>query len=296
MSTPRRDRLGKGLGALLGDYLAPPPEGEVRKLRLDAIVPNPLQPRQEFSEKELDELASSIRENGLLQPLLVRPARGASGRYELVAGERRLRAVRLLGWEEAAAVVREVEDEALLILALVENLQREALNPLEEAEGYRSLVERFNLTQEEIARAVGRERSTVANIMRLLRLPPSIRKLLKDGRLSMGHARALLAVEDPMRAAELARRAADEGWPVREVERRAASQKGKAAPKERQEAPRDPAVVALEEALRDYLATRVQVRGLARGKGTIEIPFDSGEEFERLFALIARREASEVVG
>jgi ParB family chromosome partitioning protein len=298
MSTPRRDRLGKGLGALLGDYLAPPPEGEIRKLRIDAIGPNPLQPRQEFSEKELDELASSIRENGLLQPLLVRPAKGATGRYELVAGERRLRAVRLLGWEEAAAVVRDVEDEALLILALVENLQREALNPLEEAEGYRSLVERFSLTQEEIARAVGRERSTVANIMRLLKLPPSIRKLLKDGRLSMGHARALLSVEDPMRAAELARRAADEGWPVREVERRAASQKGpgKGTPRERQEAPRDPAVLALEEALRDCLATRVQVRGLAKGKGTIEIPFDSGEEFERLFALIARREASEVVG
>jgi ParB family chromosome partitioning protein len=296
MSTPRRDRLGKGLGALLGDYLAPPPEGEVRKLRLDSIVPNPLQPRQEFSPKELEELASSIRENGLLQPLLVRPARGNSGRYELVAGERRLRAVRLLGWEEAAAVVREVEDEALLILALVENLQREALNPLEEAEGYKSLVDRFSMTQEEIARAVGRDRSTVANILRLLRLPPSVRKLLKDGRLQMGHARALLAVEDPMLVAELARRAADEGWPVREVERRAAAQKTKGPPRERKETPRDPAVVALEEALRAHLSTRVLVRGLTQGKGTIEIPFDSSEEFERLFALIAGREASEIVG
>jgi ParB family chromosome partitioning protein len=295
MST-RRDRLGKGLGALLGDYLAPPPEGEVRRLRLESIVPNPMQPRQEFSEKELDELASSIRENGLLQPLLVRPARGTAGRYELVAGERRFRAVRLLGWEEAAAVVREVEDEAMLILALVENLQREALNPLEEAEGYKSLVDRFGMTQEEISRAVGRERSTVSNIMRLLKLPPSIRKLLQGGRLSMGHARALLTVEDPVLAADLARRAADEGWPVREVERRAASQKGKGPPRERQETQRDPAVIALEEALRAHLSTRVQVRGLAKGKGTIEIPFDSDEEFERLFALIARREASEVIG
>lgn len=295
MST-RRDRLGKGLGALLGDYLAPPPEGEVRRLRLDSIVPNPHQPRQEFSAKELDELASSIRENGLLQPLLVRPARGSAGRYELVAGERRFRAVRLLNWEEVAAVVREVEDEALLILALVENLQREALNPLEEAEGYRSLVDRFGMTQDEIARAVGRERSTVANIMRLLRLPPSIRKLLKEGKLSMGHARALLSIEDPVQAADLARRAADEGWPVREVERRASSQKGKSAGRERPEIARDPAVLALEEALRAHLSTRVQVRGLTKGKGTIEIPFDSSEEFERLFALIARREASDVVG
>jgi ParB family chromosome partitioning protein len=295
--TVRRDRLGKGLGALLGEYLAEPQEGEVRRIRLDSIHPNPLQPRQDFSATELEDLANSIRENGLLQPLLVRPSRAANGRYELVAGERRFRAVSSLGWEEVAAVVREVEDDALLVLALVENLQREALNPLEEAEGYRSLSERFGMTQEQIARSVGRERSTVANLLRLLKLPPSIRKLLKDGRLSMGHARALLSIEDPVRAGELARRAADEGWSVREVERRSMPRKGpeKGAAKTNG-AGADPVLRALEEALRAHFASRVHLKGLARGKGTIEIPFDSTEEFERVFALLTGREASEVVG
>jgi ParB family chromosome partitioning protein len=292
----RRDRLGKGLGALLGEYLAEPQEGEVRKIRLDAIVPNPLQPRQEFPPAELEDLANSIRENGLLQPLLVRPSRAANGRYELVAGERRFRAVSSLGWEEAAAIVRDVDDEALLVLALVENLQREALNPLEEAEGYRSLTERFGMTQEQIARAVGRERSTVANLLRLLKLPPSIRKLLKEGRLSMGHARALLAIEDPIRAGELARRAADEGWSVREVERRSTTRKGPRRGAQSNGAATDPVLRALEEALREHFASRVQLRGLAKGKGSIEIPFDSTEEFERVFALLTGREASEVVG
>jgi ParB family transcriptional regulator, chromosome partitioning protein len=296
VSGPKRDRLGKGLGALLGEYLAEPQEGEIRKLRLESILPNPLQPRQEFSPSELEDLASSIKENGLLQPLLVRPARNSTGRFELVAGERRFRAVSSLGWQEAPAVIRDVDDEALLVLALVENLQREALNPLEEAEGYRALSDRFSMTQEQIARAVGRDRSTVANLLRLLRLPPSIRKLLKENRLSMGHARALLGVEDGVRAAELARRAAEEGWSVREVERRASARKVRRRNPDAGAASTDPVIQALEEALRDHLATRVHLRGLARGKGTIEIPFATAEEFERLFALIAGREASEVVG
>jgi ParB family transcriptional regulator, chromosome partitioning protein len=296
----RRDRLGKGLGALIGEALGPVQETEVRRLRVDAIVPNPLQPRQEFSEKELEELSESIRQNGLMQPITVRPSRSASANpgYELVAGERRLRAVRRLGWDEVSAVVRDVDDDALLVLALVENLQREALDPLEEAEGFKALQDRFSMTQEEIARAVGRERSTVANLMRLLKLPPSIRKLVKGGKLSMGHARALLGIEDPGRVAELGRRAAEEGWSVREVERRASLKKAERAGNGKQRAPSssDPIVHALEEALRERLSTRVLVRGVARGKGTIEIPFDSDEEFERLFALIAGREASEVVG
>jgi ParB family chromosome partitioning protein len=292
----RRDRLGKGLGALLGEYLAEPQEGEVRRVRIDSILPNPLQPRQEFSPTELEDLANSIRENGLLQPLLVRPSRAAAGRYELVAGERRFRAVSSLGWEEAAAIVRDVDDDALLVLALVENLQREALNPLEEAEGYRSLSERFGMTQEQIARAVGRERSTVANLLRLLKLPPSIRKLLKEGRLSMGHARALLSIEDPVRAGDLAKRAAEEGWSVREVERRSTPRKGPQRGGKSNGATSDPVLRALEESLREHFAARVQLRGLAKGKGTIEIPFDSAEEFERVFALLTGREASEVVG
>lgn len=298
MSKPRKDRLGKGLGALLGDYLqADPDDGELRRLKLASIVPNPLQPRQEFSEEELSELAESIRENGLLQPLLVRPAPGDRERFELVAGERRLRALGRLGWEEVQALVREVDDETLLVLALVENLQREALNPLEEAEGYQTLADRFDMTQEDIARAVGKSRSTVANLMRLLRLPPSIRRMLQDGSLSMGHARALLSVDDPVRAAALARRAGSEGWSVREVERRAGGEaKGKRRRSRDASDKRDPIVRALEEELREQLATRVNIRGTARGKGAIEIPFHSSEDFERLFARITGREASDVVG
>lgn len=303
MTRSRKDRLGKGLGALLGEYLGDEaPSGEVRRVPLRAIVPNPLQPRREFPEEELAELAGSIRENGLLQPLVVRPAPGAEGRFELVAGERRLRAIRSLQWEDVAAVVREVSDETLLVLALVENLQREALNPLEEAEGYRTLAESFDLTQEEIARSVGKDRSTVANMLRLLGLPPSVRKLLESGELSMGHARALLGVDDAVKAGELARRAASEGWSVREVERRVRGRKerktgapGGDSSKGSSPGPSDPVVRRLQEELRATLGTRVRVRGGRTGRGTIEIPFGGSEEFERLFALITGREASDVV-
>src|SRR5688500_15272593 len=261
MSTERRDRLGRGLGALLGDHLRPEsvPTGDVSKIPVAAIVPNPLQPRKSFSEAELEELSSSIRESGLLQPLLVRPA--GPGRFELIAGERRLRSIQRLGWREVPVVVREVDDEALLVLALVENLQRAELNPLEEAEGYRQLAERFGLTQDEIARAVGKERSTVANLLRLLKLPPSIRRLVEDGELSMGHARALLGLEDPVRAAVLARRAVKEGWSVRDIEREARATGARPTKSAKPAAAsRDPVVRALEEALRERLATRVHVR------------------------------------
>lgn len=297
----KKDRLGRGLGALLGDYLEPvSAEAEIRRIPVGSIVPNPLQPRQEFAEEELAELVASIRENGLLQPLLVRPDPLGANRYQLVAGERRFRSIQRLEWTDVPVVVREVTDEALLVLALVENLQREQLNPLEEAEGYQALVDRFGMTQEEVARSVGKERSTVANMLRLLRLPPSIRKLLQDSVLSMGHARALLAVEDPVRAADLARKAVAEGWSVREVERQAratreAPSRGPArTPGVRG---RDPVLTALEEALRERLATRVHIRGDAtKGKGMIEIPFHDTEEFERLFALIVGAEASDVLG
>lgn len=302
MTRSRKDRLGKGLGALLGEYLGEEaPSGEVRRIPLQAIVPNPLQPRREFSEEELVELAESIRENGLLQPLVVRPAPGAEDRFELVAGERRLRAIRSLEWEDVAAVVREVSDETLLVLALVENLQREALSPLEEAEGYRTLADSFGLTQEEIAHSVGKDRSTVANMLRLLGLPPSVRKLLESGELSMGHGRALLAVEDPVRAGELARRAASEGWSVREVERRVRGRqerKGGASEAKKKGSPStsgDPVLQRLQQELRATLGTRVRVRGGRKGRGTIEIPFGGSEEFERLFSLLTGREASDVV-
>jgi ParB family transcriptional regulator, chromosome partitioning protein len=287
-----RDRLGKGLGALLGEYLEPEIQpGEVRTLPLSAIVPNPMQPRRIFTEEELADLTSSIRENGLLQPLVVRTAPGASDRYELVAGERRFRSITNLQWDEVPVVLREADDETLLVLALVENLQREALNPLEEAEGYQALVERFGMKHADIARSVGKDRSTVANLVRLLNLPPSIRKLVETRKLSQGHARALLAIEDPTRAAELARKAAKEGWSVREIERRgAAGRKRTSVPREK-----DVALRALEASLQDHLQTRVEVR-IGRGaKGSIEIRYHDANDFERVFEIITGRTVSEVV-
>lgn len=294
----RRDRLGKGLGALLGQYLDPEvEETEIRRVRVAQVVPNPLQPRRTFTDAELGELADSIRENGLLQPLVVRPAPGNPDRYELVAGERRFRAISRLGWEDVPVLVRDASDETLLVLALVENLQREALGPLEEAEGYKALGERFSMTQAEIARAVGKDRSTVANFLRLLNLPPSVRRLLESGELSMGHARALLSVPDPVRAGELARSAAREGWSVREIERRAAAHTpGSGGGRRKTEGTRDPVVRALEEALQDALSTRVVIKRSRKGKGVVEITFHGPEDFERLFELVTGREASEVVG
>ncbi|RMH21455.1 MAG: ParB/RepB/Spo0J family partition protein [Gemmatimonadetes bacterium] len=299
MAGGRKDRLGKGLGALLGEYVQAPEAktGEVVHLPLKAIVPNPAQPRRTFAAEELAELAASIRENGLLQPLLVRPVAAAPGRYELVAGERRLRAVTSLGWDEVPAMVREVPDDVLLVLALVENLQREQLSPLEEAEGYRVLQEEHGLTQEDIARSVGKDRSTVANMLRLLKLPPSVRRMLDSGDLSTGHARALLALDDGVRAGELARAAVREGLSVREVERRvkAILGRGREAGRKKSRA-EDPVVAALQEELRAALGSRVALRQKRDGTGVIEVPFSSHEDFERVFQAITGRDVTDVVG
>lgn len=304
-----RPRLGKGLGALLGEsVLTEPGEGDVRKVRVDRIRPNPFQPRREFTPEELAELQESIRVNGLLQPPVVRPApASAPGLFELVAGERRFRCIRELGWEEMPVFVREVDDRTLLVLALVENIQREELGVLEEAEGYRVLVQEFGMTQVEVAESVGKKRSTVANALRLLRLPASVRRQLAGGALSMGHARALLGVEDPGRLLELARRGAEEGWSVREMEERIRknSRGGRAqasASGTRGEGGSEsdeglsPVLRALQEEMRHALGTRVAVREGKGGKGKIEIPFHSPADFERLFALLTGVEATDVAG
>jgi ParB family chromosome partitioning protein len=299
LTGPKRARLGRGLEALLGDgYLAESSApGQVRTLPLRKVFPNPFQPRRDFNEDELADLRRSIEVNGLLQPVLVRSSPGAEGeRYELVAGERRLRAVTDLGWEEIPAVVRDVDDRTLVVLALVENIQREALSPLEEAEGFRLLVDEFGLTQEEIGQAVGRERSTVANTLRLLKLPASIRRLLEEGVLSMGHARALLSIDDQGRLVEVGRRAAREGWSVREVEARARG----TPPREKRATPKsqgdDPGLAALQEALRASLGARVKVRRGKSHTGSIEIPFDSDEELARLFEAITGEHLEGVTG
>ena len=289
-----KHRLGKGLGALLGEYLEPETgAAETRRIPLASIIPSPLQPRRVFSDEELDELAASIRENGLLQPLVVRPVPDAPERYELVVGERRFRALTKLGWPDAPVLVRDATDETLLVLALVENLQREQLNPLEEAEGYVALSERFDLSQAAIAQAVGKDRSTVANMMRLLKLPPSLRRLLETGDLTQGHARALLSLDDTAKAGELGKRAAREGWSVRELEKRVSGGSGKTRKKSTRAV--DPVVLALAKGLEEHLATRVEIKHRRGGKGAIEIKYHSPEDFERLFELITGRDVTEIL-
>lgn len=299
MSRAGRDRLGRGLGALLGEGAleASSDDAAVRSVRLDRIQPNPHQPRREFKPEELAELRDSIRENGLLQPLVVRPHPGRHGHFQLVAGERRLRAVRSLEWPEVTVVERDVDDRTLLVLALVENIQRAELGPLEEAEGYQTLVDEFGLTQGEVAEAVGKNRSTVANMVRLLRLPVSVRRLLAEGALSMGHARALLALENPGRISEVARRAAEEGWTVREVEartRRKAEATGDEGRTDGARDGRDPVAAALERSLQESLGTRVTLRTRREGKGEIRIPFRSAEDFHRIFEAITGEDPSQV--
>jgi ParB family transcriptional regulator, chromosome partitioning protein len=291
----KRDRLGRGLGALLRENTVVEPEGGVqaRMLATASIAPNPYQPRREFREEELQELSASLQENGLLQPIVVRPAAGGgTARWELIAGERRWRASMRLGWTEIAAVVREVDDRTLLILAMVENLQRSQLSALEEAEGYQRLAEEFSLTQQQVAEVMGKDRSTVANALRLLALPASVRALLRDGALTAGHARALLGLENDRRIAEVAQQAVDEGWSVRDVEshvKRARAQRPQRA-KTREAGER-----ALEEALQRVLGTDVKIR-LGRGsRGRIEIPFYGAEDFERVFELLAGESATDVV-
>jgi len=301
MSRSGRGRLGKGLGALLGDdaFRAERDDPGLRSVDCAAIDPNPFQPRREFKEEELAELERSIAENGLLQPVVVRPSPSLDGRYQLVAGERRLRAISSLGWRQVPAVVRDVDDRALLVLALVENIQRAELGPLEEAEGYRTLVEEFDLTQGEVAGAVGKSRSTVANMLRLLRLPPSVRRLLEEGALSMGHARALLALEHPGRITEMARKAAREGWTVRQVEARTRTNpeaRGGATHLAPGAQARDPVIRALQRVLQESLGTRVTLKAGRDGQGEIRIPFRSSDDFDRIFQLITGEETSDLVG
>jgi ParB family transcriptional regulator, chromosome partitioning protein len=295
----KKTRLGKGLGALLGEYLPPdgPPAEGYRSVPVAEITPNPFQPRREFAAEQLGELEASIRENGLLQPLVVRPARAtapAGAVWELVAGERRLRVVRRLGWSEVPVIVREMDDRTLLVLAIVENVQRADLTPLEEAEGYRQLIEEFGYTQREVAESVGRERSTVANLLRLLHLPASVQRLVAEGTLSMGHARAILGLGDERRMADLARRAADQGLSVRAVEELVRSSRAPQAPAEGDGSVRavDPHVRHLEAELQRLLGTAVRIHLTKASAGKIEIPFFGNEDFERVTELLLGTESS----
>jgi ParB family chromosome partitioning protein len=283
-------RLGRGLEALLGSVSREQAQasGSLRELPVTSVEPNPFQPRSQINEPELAELTASIEASGLLQPIVVRPR---NGKYELIAGERRWRAVQRLGWPKIPAVVKDADDQTLLTLALIENLQRDNLTAIDEAAGYQRLSDEFQLPQADIARLVGRDRSTISNRMRLLRLPDEVKQLIQQGKLSEGHARALLAVEDPAKLLRLAQESANEGWSVREVETRARDDgSGSSSPAPTQ--PRAPQkmpsadVRRVEDALRKRLGTDVRVTTRRRGRGFISISYYSNDDLSRVLELI----------
>lgn len=295
-----KNRLGRGLGALLGDMLDEQEldEQPVRDIELKRIRANPFQPRREFDPEALSELEASIRENGLLQPLVVRPTDTG---YELVAGERRLRALTGLGRKTAPVIVRDLSDEQMLLLALVENLQREELNAIEEAVAYQRLIDGFGLTQNQVAGRVGRSRSTVANSLRLLTLPPEVQEMLASGALSAGHARAVLSLDSDAAKLQLARRIAAEGLSVREAERRARGGPDRAGGAGRNASGRagggdgDPVARRAAKALARYFGTDVKVRLRSKAAGEIRIPFHDAEDFERIIRrMLEARDSAEL--
>ncbi len=292
----RRSGLGRGLDALIpgsteepvAEEAAPVGPGLTDLLVAD-IEPNPHQPRSQFDEDSLAALAASIRELGVLQPVLVRPV---DGRFELIAGERRWRAARRAGLDRIPAVVRAIDDSTSLEQAVVENLHRQDLNPLEEAGAYQQLVEDFGLTQEEVARRVGRSRSAVANILRLFQLPPSVQRMVRDGQLTAGHARGLLGSPDRAFQEALARKAVEESLTVRDVEEAVRERQAGDTPPARASGPapepgqtRPPGILELEGLLSDRLDTRVLV-SMGAKRGRVVIDFATIEDLERIYRLI----------
>jgi ParB family chromosome partitioning protein len=273
----KRPALGRGLSALIPDA-APPAAGE-RALDVDSdlLRPNKFQPRTNIDDAKIEELARSIRSNGIIQPIVVRKVEGG---YEIVAGERRWRASQRLGLLKVPVVVRDIPEDRLLAAALIENVQREDLNPIEEAHAYRRLTEDYHLTQEQIADAVGKDRSSVANYLRLLRLPQEVRANLGSGALSMGHARALLGLPDEASQLRVAREVVAKGLSVRETEALIKKATQPTAPNEPVQ--KDVHTRAAEEKLRFVLGTRVRIERKRKG-GKIEIDFDSEDELQRLF-------------
>ncbi|HBR05600.1 MAG TPA: chromosome partitioning protein ParB [Desulfovibrio sp.] len=299
MATSTRG-LGRGLDALLGglnpDTGATP--GEVKNIPLAAISPNPHQPRKEFDPVALDDLASSIKSQGVLQPILVRPLEAQPGTFELVAGERRLRASKLAGLNEIPALVRALDDRESLAIALIENLQREDLNAMEEAEGYRQLLDQFFVTQEDLARQIGKSRPALANALRLLQLPDEVQEDVRRGKLSAGHARALLAVGDPEAAEGLRRRILAKNLTVRQAEEEASLWKAtgslslaepepepepeaeaEPAPRSRRprSQPKDPLLAGLQKRLGQELEAKVRIQG-GPDLGKLTIPFSGRDQ------------------
>ncbi len=283
----RSSSLGRGLDALLGGgdaSASAEAEGELRTLATASIEPGRYQPRQRFDAEPLEELAASIRAQGLIQPVVVRAI--ARDRYELIAGERRWRAAQLAGLEEIPALVKTVADQAVVAMALIENIQREDLSPLEEAQALARLIEEFGLTHQQVADAVGRSRAGVSNLLRLLELPVAVKRLLDERRLEMGHARALASLP-AARATALAEQAADQGWTVRELEDAVRRATGGAPAKPARPAPKaDANIEALERELAAKLATRVKLAHGRNGRGKLVIHYHSADELEGILERI----------
>lgn len=283
--------MGRGLSALISTDPLRPDSDEIREIEIDLIQPNSEQPRTTFDQAKLEELAQSIKSTGIIQPLLVRQ-RG--GLFELVAGERRWRAAQLAGLGRVPAIVREIPDEKLLELALIENIQRQELNPIEEANAYRKLIDSLGLTQDEVARRVGRDRTFVTNYLRVLKLPTDIQRLIENDKISFGHARTLISLDDPVTQRRFAQKIVKHSWSVRETEQRVRllnrPQPKAAAPP----APHiDPNVRAAEAKLRRSLGTQVRIHPIKPGTpGRIEIEYYSLADLDRVFnAIILDREA-----
>lgn len=297
MAEARQRGLGRGLSALLGEASVDaetPGSGEQapREVPVELLRRNPDQPRKAFGDTEIEELAASIREKGVLQPILVRPAPGAPGEYQIVAGERRWRASQRAGLASVPVLVREFDDQEVLEIAVVENVQRADLSPIEEAQGYKALIDRFGRTQDAVAQAVGKSRSHVANALRLLALPGDVQEHLREGRLSAGHARAIASAVDP---SGLARRIVEEGLNVRQAEslarqhQDALETKGFTAPRPRAKSGRgkDADTRALEQDLQEVLGLDVAIddRG---GKGELRIRYASLEQLDDICQRLSR--------
>lgn len=280
-----RKALGRGLSALLSDTLA---QGdELLDIDIDLIDPNPDQPRSRFDETRLEELAQSIRTNGLVQPILLRRIQGA--RYQIVAGERRWRAAQRAGLHKVSAIIREIPDARLLELALIENIQRQELNPIEEALAFQKLIRDLGLTQDEVAKRVGKDRSSVANYLRLLKLPAQIQRMIEDGSISMGHARALLAIDSEDLQLKLANEIVEGKLSVRDIEHRV--KKLAEEPKIRESSTaveNDANIRAAELKLKRHFGTQVKIH-LGQSKGKIEIDFSSMSELDRIYSIIMRK-------
>lgn len=286
---PSRKRLGRGLAALIGEM--DKPSGSVeetvradRRVPIEFISPNPRNPRRNFAEAELGDLAQSIREHGIVQPVVVRPA-AAEGRYEIIAGERRWRAAQRAGLTEVPVIIRDVDDKAALELAIIENVQRSDLNPIEEARGYQQLMEEHNYTQADLGQVIGKSRSHVANTLRLLKLPASVTDLIVDGSLTAGHARTLVNAADPV---GLAKRIVEEGLSVRQAEALAAAPEGTAAKEggsPRKE--KDADTLSLEKLLSDHVGMKVTINHKEKG-GEMRISYRTLEQLDELCRLLQR--------